>query len=131
MIYVDQANHNRRFHDCIAENFPDDYFDWRITVLFYIANHYLNALAAKTNRNIGSTHEENARQVNPKKNGDMPISETAWKNYRRLFAYSCNARYLGIRIPADFGKVMRRDYEHCLKLLEDFRKYVSGRGVNV
>ena len=52
--YLNQANHNQKFHDCINSEFPGHFCDWKITVLFYIAIHYLKALADKKNFDINN-----------------------------------------------------------------------------
>ncbi len=45
--FVMHANHNDVFHTSICKNFPDTYYDWKLTCLFYVAIHYLKALAKK------------------------------------------------------------------------------------
>lgn len=43
--HLEQAVHNEHFHACIQQEFSDKFFDWKTTVLFYVALHWLHALA--------------------------------------------------------------------------------------
>lgn len=126
--YIDQAKHNQDFHDCIQENFNERFFDWKITVLFYIALHNVKALAAKKGIDIGHTHFEIENNISPKRHkGKMPISETAWTNYRNLFQYSQVARYDGLMDHDTFELIKGADYSNCIIHLRDFKKYISDK----
>ena len=95
--HIDQANHNQDFHDCIDTKFPDKFYDWKITVCFYIGLHWLKSLAAKKGIDIGETHFDIDKNVNPSRpHTIMPISKNAWREYKALFNYSQTARYTGI-----------------------------------
>lgn len=90
--HIDQANHNKDFHSCIQDNFYERFYDWKITVLFYIALHYLKALYLKRNMNIGDTHFDIEQNVNPDRpNPTMTITKGAWREYKNLFNYSRTA----------------------------------------
>ena len=128
--FIEQAEHNQDFHDCIHDKFNTRFFDWKIISIFYIAIHYLKALASHRGIDIGGTHYEIERNVNPKRdNPKMRITETAWRNYKRLFDYSCTARYQGIADILVFETLMEKDYKECLKHLKDFKLYIEGQGV--
>lgn len=130
--HIDQAKHNGTFHNCIEENFPGQFCDWKITVLFYTAIHYLKALAASKNIEIGDTHYDIENSVNPDRTGHvMPITKNAWREYRGLLEYSRTARYTGITDVETFEKLKAIDHQNCLKHLDNFKKYIVGRGVAV
>jgi len=131
--HIEQARHNQDFYDCIHERFDSKFFDWKITTLFYIAIHYLKALAANRNIDIGETHYEIGNNVNPTSRHKplMPISSNAWKAYRDIFQYSRTARYEGIRDKSIFEALKKKDCEDCLVKLEFFKKYIEGQGITV
>jgi hypothetical protein len=130
--FLTQAQHNQEFHDCIAEEFADKFHDWRITVLFYVAIHYLKALASKRGVQIGDTHHEIECNVNPDRpSATMKIKKNAWKEYKRLYDYSRTARYAGYCPITTFEELKKIDYQYCLQHLEHFKKYVKGEGVPV
>lgn len=129
--HIDQAIHNQRYHDQVHQTFPNEFFDWKITSLFYIAIHLLQALAIHRGKNIGESHEEINKNIRPpKRQGEyslMPISRSAYDNYHGLYRYSQSARYDGIDDPEIFEDLKRVDYQHCLKLLHNFKLYVSSQ----
>ncbi|NCX95288.1 MAG: hypothetical protein EBX41_02560 [Chitinophagia bacterium] len=63
--YQKQAQHNERFHDNICSSFPDDFFDWKITILFYIAIHHVKALANQLGITIGESHRAINGNIKP------------------------------------------------------------------
>ncbi len=130
--HLEQASHNLNFHQCIEEQFTDNFFDWKITTLFYIAVHWLKALSIKRGHDIGDTHIEIDRNVNPNRE-DAPykIPRNAWRDYKSLQKYSHTARYEGITDPSTFQKLMQNDHQYCLQHIERFKKFISGQGLEV
>jgi hypothetical protein len=131
--FLKQAIHNEAFHKCICDNSSDNFYDWKITSLFYTAIHYLKALALKRGINIGQTHHEIEQNVNPDKNKPlMRVSKNAWYEYKKLLHYSRNSRYDGIDTDFEtFELIMKVDYEECLKHLDTFKKYIKGQGLEI
>ena len=130
--HLDQANHNLDFHECISSNFTDRFCDWKITVLFYVAIHYMKALALQNGVNIGDTHTEIEKSVRPNSpTAKMQITNNAWGEYKSLYNYSRTARYEGITDIATFDKLKQIDHSYCLKHLDNFKKYIVGRGVKI
>ena len=130
--HLDQAAHNQIFHDPIDGNFSEQFHDWKITVLFYVAIHYLKALAAKRKINIGETHYEIELTVNPDRGSSkMKITRGAWREYKTLFNYSRTARYEGITDFVTFEKLKKADHYYCLQHLENFKKYIKGQGIDL
>ena len=128
--HILQAEHNAKFHDCICEQFPDRFFDWKITVLFYQAIHLLQGLADQKGISIGDTHYEIERNINPDRpNPSMPISKGAWREYNSLYQYSQTARYDGITDFETFERLKQGDYGYCVKNLENFKKYLQSVGL--
>ena len=129
--FLNQASHNEDFHKCICENFEDKFFDWKITTLFYIAIHYLKELAEQRGIDIGQTHHEIEKNVNPiRNNASMRITKGAWNQYKSLLRYSRTSRYDGIASDfSTFEGLMENDYQFALKNLENFKKYVEKQGV--
>src|ERR1039457_2916731 len=114
--FLEQATHNHDFHDCLIKHFPDTFYDWKITVLFYIALHYLKALMKHRGQKVENTHWDIQNEVNPDEpKAKCKISKTAYKNYYKLKQYSENARYEGV-IDEDiqvFEESCKLDYSYC------------------
>ena len=45
--YLNQAEHNEGFYAVMCSYNASSYYDWKITCQFYVAIHYLKALAEK------------------------------------------------------------------------------------
>lgn len=130
--FLEQINHNQSFYTCIDKNFTDKFFDWKITVLFYIAVHCLKALSVKRNINVGDTHYDIECNVNPDREGSkMKITRNAWREYKSLYQYSRTARYNGITDIETFEKLKRNDHKYCLEHIKRFKKYIKGQGVDI
>ena len=128
--HINQAVHNRNFHHCIDTKFAGQYSDWKITVLYYVAIHYLKALAAKRGITLGDTHYDIEHNINPAKdNCRMRITKNAWHHYRSLLKYSRTSRYEGIMDIAAFESLKENDHSHCLQHLTAFKNYIIGQEI--
>jgi hypothetical protein len=129
---VIHANHNDEFHTAICKSHPDTYYDWKIICLFYVAIHYLKALARHRHKKLGESHLHinNNIRVGPH-NPTMPLQNTAYRNYMHLFHYSQTARYDGIDDLSTFNTLMKSNYLHSLKCFQDFKKYIISSGVKL
>jgi hypothetical protein len=116
----------------ICKSHPNTYYDWKIVCLFYVAIHYLKALAKHRNKKIGDHHLHINNNIrNGPHNPTMPLQSTAYKNYMNLFHYSQTARYDGINDLVTFNSLMKSDYMHALMCFEDFKKYIISSGVKL
>lgn len=131
--FLKQASRNEEFHESLCESYSEKYFDWKITSLFYIAIHYLKALANKRGIDIGQTHFEIESNVNPDRpHSSMKIKKGAWMDYKSLLQYSRTSRYDGINTDSEtFEEIMKIDYENCLIHLNNFKKYCNSQGLEI
>ncbi len=130
--FIDQAIHNERFHECVHTNFSERFFDWKVTILFYTALHYLKALAATREIDIGNTHTDIEYNCNPDRSGrKMMITRNAWREYKNLYRYSHTSRYEGITDIDTFEKLKEIDYGYCKVHLNAFKKYIKGQGLPI
>ncbi|HEY1024040.1 MAG TPA: HEPN domain-containing protein [Sphingobacteriaceae bacterium] len=129
MPYLSQAAHNHNFLDCLNETFPDDYYDWKITVVFYIAIHVLKAFAKSKAIEVGDTHDDIDRSLNPSRGTPVyQLKKHVWNAYKNMYRYSRTSRYNGIDTSELFKVARRKDYEECLKYLEQFCAYMKKHG---
>ncbi len=113
----------------------DTAFDWKITKLFYAALHYLHALAYFKNQNrepnqkeinIGQTHEEVEKNVNPNAAYPiMPIKRYTWDAYKNLKNYSRSARYDSIMDMEVYETQQFSNYQDALKCYDKFKQYIE------
>lgn len=127
--FLRHANHNLGFHMKICGHYPDEYYDWKIICLFYVAIHYLKSLSLHRQKEIGERHSE--INLNIRKHSNMPLSNTARNNYIQLFNFSQIARYEGIDEIEEFNQMQKIDYGSALKCFRDFEKYIVSNGVKI
>lgn len=153
--HIDQALHNEVLLDELNKSHPKYFLDWKITIMFYIALHYLEALATKKKIDLGSSHESRNREIHPK-HGKMSLGRDAYTAYKRLYDYSQNARYLAPSIVASTApsvtilafmsltstvstssllsareEFWEGDYEESVKHLLYLKKYFKGLGLPI
>jgi hypothetical protein len=132
--HLKQAKHNQELLSEMNVKFPQQFFDWKITISFYIAIHYLQALTDSKNIEIGQSHYDIELNINPNSNNNPKMRTTrgAWEEYRRLFRYSQTARYEGINEDIEeFEILMELDYIRCIKHLNNFKKYIKSQGLDI
>lgn len=123
--FLNKGVYNHDFYVVLTEKFPHDYYDWRITVMFYCAIHCLKAFCLKNyGKYIGDTHHEIIKRVSPKgaeKIVDLP--DGMWDEYHALYQYSKIARYEGITNHKLFEQLMKDNYKHASQHLTKLKMY--------
>ena len=128
-VHIDQATHNEDFYACLQSQFADKFFDWKITVTFYIAIHLLKALGKKRGKDIGSSHYDifgnfdKARTTKP----IFIIPDEVWTTYKRIYKYSKSSRYDGISDLSITQLALQKDYGEVVKLQSDFCKFMDSQ----
>lgn len=131
-IFSKQAKHNTNFLNTICASEPTKYFDWKVTCIFYIAYHYLKALALHRRVDIGNRHKDILWNINPRNNKrTLQVPNNVFEHYNVLFEYSWTARYDGIYNFDVFEKAKEADYNDAVPRLEHLRKYVLAKGVTL
>ena len=88
---LNKAKYNEDFLAKFEELLPNEYFDWKLTVVFYIAVHYIDAYFLSHGTSINS-HENRRRAL---ENHHTTLSDDCIDNYNNLYRLSRNARYNG------------------------------------
>jgi len=133
LSHIKQVKHNSNFHNDICSSYPDLYFDWKITVLYYSVLHLIKALAKKNNKIIGENHRDifsNIKPGNP--DAKMKITANMYRIYTDLYTYSHSARYDAISHLIDqdtWNELKREDHKCCLKCTASFNNYMINQGV--
>lgn len=125
--YLLQVKHNKEFYESICSQYPQQYFDWKITLLFYKAIHLLKALAVKENRGMGTTHNEIDKQINPKFCDNPLIANRAYSTYHNLYQYSRTARYDGIVDFDFFDELKKHDWIKAVEEYKSFAGYMESK----
>jgi hypothetical protein len=127
-----QATHNQDFLDCIESTYPDNFFDWKITVTFYITIHLLKALAIQRGCLIGESHDEIFRSLDQRRGKPvMQFPPAMLSIYKNIYRYSRTSRYNGITDYDLTLTALKNDYLEVIKLKESFLSYMKGQGIVV
>ena len=131
-FHLAQASHNKEFLDSTHLNYPDKYFDWKITIAFYVALHLLKSLALKRGKPLGDSHSEIRQALNNRnKNKLFQFPPRQWVVYDSLFNYGHTSRYDGFINPQLFLLQQKTNYEHTVVLLNEFITYMSTQGIEL
>ena len=101
--HLEKSKHNETLADLLATK--NDYFDWAVTVLFYAALHYVDAVLSVSRLDpLNHAQRHSAMGANDTLRRIFP-------EYRNLETMSRNARYFALPIRAADWKSMKEDYE--------------------
>ena len=136
--YKKQAKHNEFFHKNTCDHFPEDFYDWKITTLFYVAIHYVKALANQLNIDIGQDHysiKGNIKyQDSSSKYPKMAFNKKAYGYYDYLYRTSQISRYNGFINKsnffvddATFQNIMKDEHSQFVAALDKVKNTSSNR----
>lgn len=92
--HISQAKKNLDFLDKVNSNCVD-FWDWQVTICFYVAVHLANAHIAKKSNSHYRTHSEVKEALNPEKILSITkFKEEEFISYVKLMNLSRRARYL-------------------------------------
>jgi len=116
-----QALHNEKFLEEFERLMPDDYFDWKITVVFYIAVHYIDAYFSSHGTPTGS-HEIRKDLM---KNHLYPPPQKVCDNYENLYRLARTARYNGFNDVKEFRKHQKEKLKEAKRNLKAVRDFIN------
>jgi hypothetical protein len=129
--HLNQALHNGSFVLDLIKQYPDSYFDWKVTATFYTALHLLRAFCKVRGVDPGDSHSAIENNFNPRRCA-RPITACppfVWKNYSKLQRYSEHARY-EVFLDAEVENEIQRDnFKDCQKLIHELKGYFNTQGV--
>lgn len=89
-------------------------------------------MAYKRGVNIGSTHYDIERALNPSRGMQVtPFPDWAWRKYSRLFKYSRDSRYDGILDERIIRIAQEKNFIECEKIFDDFLKYMASNEITL
>lgn len=114
--HVSQARHNARFYATIDQG---QFKDWAVTVLFYVALHYVDALLAQ----IANIHPP-IHGVRDNWMSKVAELKPIYSHYRALKTASHNSRYIP---PTSFTNtyVQQLENTHLAKIKSQIGRYLT------
>lgn len=128
--YTSKYKKNIKLLQHLDAEFPNDYYDWKITIIFYICILKLKQLALNKGLDIGTNHKETLKKIDPfHPERTMPIGKTAFENYKILLENSHNARYNGYDNEEIYNNEQKINLYICLEKFEKLDKYFSDNNI--
>ena len=128
--HLAKAKHNEKFIKLINDSIKDDFFDWKITISFYAALHYLKAFLKLKNVFGGNTHTQIDNLINPNSNTKkINIPDNIYSSYQVLLNNSRNARY-SVYKNSDFQVLLLKvKKDESNNLLKELKNYFKSQGL--
>lgn len=103
-MYENKADHNQIFLDSIIEDYPSEYYDWKVTVQFYIALHRCYCVLHVSGQTICNRHRDNIANL---KSIDSGLSSNLFK----LYKHSRQSRYDGFMTDDAMNMINKINFE--------------------
>src|SRR5665213_3225288 len=128
--HIEQARHNESFLKFLTDNAPDKFFDWKITITFYISLHLLRAYGKKLKINIPAGHGFLTYAVqNQVKSNGLGCSKQVIKAYEDLINFSFSMRYDGFLHAKSFNDFSKMQFEAALSDLDIIKDFLREKGL--
>lgn len=125
--FLEQAKHNEQLLDLMDSHFPNQFFDWKVTITFYTCVHYMNEYLCAPGRDIHvRDHYERNSNLNPNSQISVfPLPENLWDMYHDLYIKSRAVRYNGIKNRSLSLKKWEADYKLVREHLKALKEFVE------
>ncbi len=93
--HIEQAKHNLLFLDETSHFSPNEFWDWKVTICFYVAVHIVNSHLAKKIHAHYRSHNDVSNALNPNNPlSPTKVPEEIYLAYKKLQGLSRRSRYL-------------------------------------
>ncbi|WP_130736908.1 hypothetical protein [Flavobacterium sp. J27] len=117
-VYENKAIHNETFLYCINNDYPNEYFDWKVTIQFYTALHKCYCVLLTKNFTIHKSHKDNIDNI---KTIDQNLSTKLHKVYK----HSRQSRYDGFLTEDSMNRINKINYTDGVRILNDINNLVA------
>ncbi|HRP02924.1 MAG TPA: hypothetical protein PLE30_09795 [Candidatus Kapabacteria bacterium] len=125
--YLVKSFHNIEFD----KNTSSDYFDWKVTTIFYTALHYMKHYTEQQNV-VLRNHSHIFENINPNNSdGVIPLQPKAFTAYKLLYDLSIKSRYEGINNKNLFLKTNSNNYKKSLEFLNTIKQELINQGLEI
>lgn len=118
--YLKKAKHNEQFLAALEKAFPNDFSDWKIVVIFYIAVHYIDAYFASNGIRIHD-HKHRKQCI---EFGEYSFLQQFIDNYTNLFNICHTSRYNGFNDIEVFNAHQKEKLKEAKRNLKVIRETI-------
>ncbi len=120
--YLKQAVKNLQFLIRLETDYPEDYYDWKTTVIFYVVVHWSRAFIKIRDRKATSISSHSVAKAYLKK----LLKPFAYKHYVTLDDLCDTARYEGVYVNEEVWIQDRKDdYGVAKKIMEELKREIG------
>lgn len=135
VYHLKQAKHNANFLQSVENQWADAFFDWKITLKFYVALHFMRAWVVQKGVIVPlESHFAFHKELNPSNaQAKCPLPKPIFDAYYLLYAQSRQARYEGFisSLPV-FNREMRSRYQTLvLPTFQTIETFLKKEGVSI
>lgn len=126
-----QAKHNEEFFSLLKEKLPHSFYDWKLTVVFYAALHYVKAFSIYRGIDIGDTHFDMMNSIFPKDGSEpkLKLPKEVRSYYKTMYRYSRACRYDGFLTIENFNRICEANLNYSLSALDKMKAYFKSQGL--
>ena len=114
--HLQQYQHNKDFLTKVCKDYDSNYFDWKITTLFYSILHYADALLADRMGHHPKEHSDRVERL------ERIIPDKEYRLYLRLMNACRNSRYEIKYLGKKGQPACLRYYQDCYIPLKTYFK---------
>jgi len=108
--YENKSIHNKTFLDSIHNDYPDEYFDWKVTVQFYVALHKCYCVLETQNIDVEPKHMNNISNL-------KTVNNDLGRKLFILYRNSRQSRYEGFMTQDAMDRINKIKFEEGNRLL--------------
>ncbi|PZQ89447.1 MAG: hypothetical protein DI548_03830 [Flavobacterium johnsoniae] len=116
--YENKADHNQDFLDSLVRDYENFYFDWKVTVQFYIALHRSYCILISKGLSISTSHKTNISELGN-------IERSLGISLNKLFTHSRQSRYEGFLTPDAMERINKINFNNNIAFLAEINSKVS------
>lgn len=108
--YENKSNHNKEFLKSINNDYPNEYFDWKVTVQFYSCLHRCYCVLITKKFNIEQSHFNNIKNL-------KDINPILSRNLYILYKNSRQSRYDGFINEDAMSRINKINFQTGTRLM--------------
>ena len=115
--YDNKSAHNKAFLTSIQSDYPEDYYDWKVTVQFYTGLHRCYCVLEVKSIPIETSHSSNIKNL-------KPINTDLSQNLYKLYKFSRQSRYDGFMSDEAMLRINKINFKEGNGLLKQIESEV-------
>lgn len=129
--HIARAKSNEKFLKFIDQGASSDFTDWKITVIFYTALHYLRAYLLFKKIRVPRSHKLIDTIINPSNPSAIHPLPKVYNRYNALYQNSWESRYSGVYTNDFQEKLLLAKCQESRQYLEALKSFFAEEGLKI